>query len=439
MPTLLEALSDGSFDMQNKRDLSSDFAKNLTILRDQVVNDYVKHKIDLSKSISNLAKSKNLNDDQIKRVIEEVNNQVYLIEYSKLKEQPERHVTFDIATFPKVKSILDGTYKERESDLKIQKSASEYGSFEKVASDESLGDSRNMFNSYNVNSCVLKIEAGEDESKIYMQKIANTISDQYSVLEKISTELDRNLAIAGVALIKYTQLGYDANEIYNKACDKASLSDINSELIKHATEERLNDMRETCVIADDFNISLSRNHSNDNFGLGEYSLLKKANEESYEIPTIIADKVSLRNIDQLSDLFESIDKLAFEYSKKKEKYNDVLDKVASLGFDSVALDKFSKGFFSEVLNVANTEKIANDESLALRNASGILDNLLAKNKNKINDVENPKEGKNAIKENSFDYGKILNKAIKRTRSFGRKGNDINLVDSDRGFSSFNLQ
>lgn len=444
MPTLLEALSDGSFDMQNKRDSSSNFAKNLTSLRDQVVNDYTKHKIELNKSICNLAKSKNLNDDQIKRVIEEVNNQVYLIEYSKLKEQPERHVTFDIATFPKVKSMLDGTYKERESNLKMQKSASEYGTFEKVASDESLGDSRNMFNSYSVNKCVLKMEVEEDINKIYMQKIASDISNQYDTLEKLSSELDRKLGTVGAALIKYAQLGYDVNDIYNKVCDKANVSDINSQLIKHAAEERLNDMRETSIIADDFKLKLAREINNDSFGLGEYSLLKKANETNFELPTIIADKVSFKNMNELANAFAGIDKLAYEYSEKKEKYNNALDKVASLGLDAVALDKISKGFFSEVLNVANTEKVANDDSLALRNASKILDNILAKGnkdskakeqKDVLSQTKNTLDNK--IEEDTFQYNKIYNKATKRIRGF-RKPGAKNPVQN-KGYNSFNLQ
>ena len=54
MATLLDALKDCTYDLQNKRDVSGDFAKKLLSYRDKIVSDYLKYKITLNKAISEL-------------------------------------------------------------------------------------------------------------------------------------------------------------------------------------------------------------------------------------------------------------------------------------------------------------------------------------------------------------------------------------------------
>lgn len=439
MATLLEALSDGSFDMQNKRDLSSGFARELTSYRDKVVNDYVKHKIDLNKSIANLAKSKNFNDDQIQRVIEEVNNQVYLIEYSKLKEQPERNVTFDIAMLPKIKGIMDGSYKEKESNnsVNLQKTASECGSFEKIASDESQGDMRNFFNSYNVHSCSLRFETKEDESKIYLQKIAKSIVEEDEKLEKMAKEMDRGLNSLGMAMIKYTQLGLDTNSIFNEMGKEAGLSEKDMELVKIATESRLENLKETTPIPKEFKVELNiEKVANEDFSLGKFSMVKTASVSNRYVPTIIVDKVAIKGMDELVKLASDVSSAVNEYVSRKQNYELMLDKVASLDLGNNAIDKLAKGFFKDTLSVANTEKTALDESLALRNATKELDGILAKNKRKLNINPIPKiEDIDTQKKDNFSnmFNKATRKRNKPSFKFGQTNSQ------NKNYNSFNLQ
>lgn len=439
MATLLEALSDGSFDMQNKRDLSSGFARELTSYRDKVVNDYVKHNMDLNKSIANLAKSKNFNDDQIQRVIEEVNNQVYLIEYSKLKEQPERNVTFDIAMLPKIKSIMDGSYKEPENNngSNLQKTASECGSFEKIASDETQGDMRNLFNSYNVHSCSLRFETGEDESKIYLQKIAKNIVEEDARLEKMAKEMDNGLNSLGMAMIKYTQLGLDANSIFNQMGKEAGLSDRDMELIKIATETRLENLKQTTPMPEGFKVDLNiEKVANEDFSLGKFSMVKTASASNRYVPTIIVDKVSIKGMNELVKLASDVSGIVDEYVTRKQNYELMLDKVASLDLGNNAVDKLAKGFFEDTLSVANTEKVALDDSLALRNATKTLDGILAKNKRKLNINPIPKiEGVDS--ENKDNFTNMFNKATRKRKNNSSKFGQLNT--QDKNYNSFNLQ
>lgn len=440
MATLLEALSDGSFDMQNKRDLSSGFARELTSYRDKVVNDYVKHKIDLNKSIANLAKLKNFNDDQIQRVIEEVNNQVYLIEYSKLKEQPERNVNFDIAMLPKIKGIMDGSYKGSENNnngVNLQKTASECGSFEKIASDESQGDLRNLFNSYNVHSCSLRFETREDESKIHLQKIARSIVSEYDRIEKIAKEMDNGLNSLGMAMIKYTQLGLNTNQIFNQMGKEASLSNNDMELIKIATESRLENLKETTPIPQEFKVELNiEKEAEEDFSLGKFSMVKTASASNRCVPSIIVDKIAIRGIDELVKLASDVRDTVNEYVSRKHNYNLMLEKVASLNLEDNAIDKLAKGFFKDSLSVANTEKIALDDSLALRNAAKELDGILAKNKRKLNINPIPKiEGLDTQKQDNFSN--IFNKATKKRNKTSFKFGQTNT--QDKNYNSFNLQ
>lgn len=439
MATLLEALSDGSFDMQNKRDLSSGFARELTSYRDKVVNDYVKHNMDLNKSIANLAKSKNFNDDQIQRVIEEVNNQVYLIEYSKLKEQPERNVTFDIAMLPKIKSIMDGSYKEPENNngSNLQKTASECGSFEKIASDETQGDMRNLFNSYNVHSCSLRFETGEDESKIYLQKIAKNIVEEDARLEKMAKEMDNGLNSLGMAMIKYTQLGLDANSIFNQMGKEAGLSDRDMELVKIATETRLENLKQTTPMPEGFKVDLNiEKVANEDFSLGKFSMVKTASASNRYVPTIIVDKVSIKGMNELVKLASDVSGIVDEYVTRKQNYELMLDKVASLDLGNNAVDKLAKGFFEDTLSVANTEKVALDDSLALRNATKTLDGILAKNKRKLNINPIPKiEGVDS--ENKDNFTNMFNKATRKRKNNSSKFGQLNT--QDKNYNSFNLQ
>ena len=439
MATLLEALSDGSFDMQNKRDLSSGFARELTSYRDKVVNDYVKHNMDLNKSIANLAKSKNFNDDQIQRVIEEVNNQVYLIEYSKLKEQPERNVTFDIAMLPKIKSIMDGSYKEPENNngSSLQKTASECGSFEKIASDETQGDMRNLFNSYNVHSCSLRFETGEDESKIYLQKIAKNIVEEDARLEKMAKEMDNGLNSLGMAMIKYTQLGLDANSIFNQIGKEAGLSDRDMELVKIATETRLENLKQTTPMPEGFKVDLNiEKVANEDFSLGKFSMVKTASASNRYVPTIIVDKVSIKGMNELVKLASDVSGIVDEYVTRKQNYELMLDKVASLDLGNNAVDKLAKGFFEDTLSVANTEKVALDDSLALRNATKTLDGILAKNKRKLNINPIPKiEGVDS--ENKDNFTNMFNKATRKRKNNSSKFGQLNT--QDKNYNSFNLQ
>lgn len=439
MATLLEALSDGSFDMQNKRDLSSGFARELTSYRDKVVNDYVKHNMDLNKSIANLAKSKNFNDDQIQRVIEEVNNQVYLIEYSKLKEQPERNVTFDIAMLPKIKSIMDGSYKEPENNngSNLQKTASECGSFEKIASDETQGDMRNLFNSYNVHSCSLRFETGEDESKIYLQKIAKNIVEEDARLEKMAKEMDNGLNSLGMAMIKYTQLGLDTNSIFNQMGKEAGLSDRDMELIKIATETRLENLKQTTPMPEGLKVDLNiEKVANEDFSLGKFSMVKTASASNRYVPTIIVDKVSIKGMNELVKLASDVSGVIDEYVTRKQNYELMLDKVASLDLGNNAVDKLAKGFFEDTLSVANTEKVALDDSLALRNATKTLDGILAKNKRKLNINPIPKiEGVDS--ENKDNFTNMFNKATRKRKNNSSKFGQLNT--QDKNYNSFNLQ
>lgn len=446
MSTLLEALSDGSFDMQNKRDLSTGFARNLTSLRDQVVNDYVKHKIDLNKSIYNLAKSKKLNDDQIKRIVEEVNNQVYLIEYSKMKEQPERHVTFDIAMFPKIKKMIDGNFEENESNKNIQKSASELGSFEKVASDQTAGDSRNLFNSYNVNRCSLKFESSEREDKFHLRKIAENIVNEGNAIEKIAKELDRNLNTMGMAMVKYTQLGLDSNSIFNEMCKKASVDEMTVGLIKEATKTRLDNLKEISPLPTNFNIELNiEKKADEEFGLGKYSLSKIASRSNQSIPVIIADKVSIKGMKDLVGMSSEISKIANEYLNRKTRYDEVLEKVAGLDLGFNAIDKLAKGYFDETINV-NLEKVADDHSMALQNANKMLDGILAKSNSKakvnpIPQIDTVKPSDDMLSKNKIDetnkLNSMFNKATKRMRTSSAKNNSTQTLNNN--YSSFNLQ
>jgi hypothetical protein len=186
MSTLLDALKNGDFGIGGKiaSDFDDSFANKVPVYRDAVVNDYFRYNTDLNQSIAKIAVKDNLNDDQIQRIIEEVNNQVYLIKYNQMKSSPDREVEFNLASLPQIKDCFKST------DLISNKAAEQNSngeSIEKKAgwSDGGKEDKINFLNYNAYDTVSLSVEMC---SKEQIEKKANE-----KKMERLNKECSESL------------------------------------------------------------------------------------------------------------------------------------------------------------------------------------------------------------------------------------------------------
>lgn len=328
MPTLFEALSDGSYDLQNKRDLSSDFSRKLLVYRKEIVNNYTKAHTDLSKLIAQVAKKNNLNKDQISRIIEEVNNQVYLIEYDKLKNSVDKDVEFTIATLPSVLFFMKNTEKENKKPEKVAFSPENF-SFEKVAS---YAEPNPFSGAYGHKFGDLSV-AGPSKSEILLKKIANKITSDEDNLEKISTEINAKAVEISESLVQFEKMGYSANEILNTVAKDAGFDENEYNLIKAASEDRVAGLIENKVLPSNFKINFEMNFektaaTKTRLSLGKYSLAEKT--ASINLPRIcLSNNRPIRGYNDLLKIAEELHVLKDDFLKKNEELVSEKEKLAS--------------------------------------------------------------------------------------------------------------
>lgn len=397
MPGLYQSLVDGTFDMQNKRDLSTDFARELLNYRDEIVDKYLKHGISLNKSISDLAKSKHLTDDQIKRIVEECNNQIYLIKYSKLKSEPERNVNFEIASFKKIKG--DENKDSNNSDKEEKSAFSLSESLEKTASLQ-YKEPGDYYCDLSMPSPTLKAEKETGLNEIILNKMASDISEQNEYLNKISNELDNGLGKISNAIINLDKLGTDVSDLFYKMVSENSIFTDNQDIIKTAIEKTVDSYKENNMYPISKNIELKVvDFVPNEFGLGEYSLCKEAMED-ISIPAIAVEGEVIDSASQLSKLFSKVNGNIEEFRKisSELKEKESLLKEALPKFDYEALEKIAgnNNFFNALLGVTKKKTSQNlsnakKELEALRSVTKGLDKATQKvnrAQNRVNNIDN---------------------------------------------------
>lgn len=338
MATLFDALSDCSFDLQNKRDLSGDFSRKLIAYRDRIVSEYLKTGADLSELISGVSKKENLNDDQIQRIIEEVNNQIYLIKYDKLKGSNEREVDFDIASLAKVKGEIKSETKKEDSGDKVAFETDETF-FEKVASSE-VTDlfSRNLEYTFGD----LSLNSRNNIKDFYLKKVAENIKSREFEIEKIAQKVNHNISELAETFIHLERLNSNPSEIMSSLVKEAKVTDKCLDIIKESITDKIAGYVEKNYLPSTFIVNLDNLNLNktasEKFNLGSFSFNKTA---EINIPTIC-----LSTNKQISD-FNGILKIASELKEntedlknKNDEYIICREKLASLGIEKCLEDDF---------------------------------------------------------------------------------------------------
>ena len=336
MANMFEALSDGSLDLQNKRDLSTDFARNLVKYRDSVVSDYLKYKIDLNTAISKIAKKENLNDDQIHRIVEEVNNQVYLAEYSRLKGSTEREVNFNLASINKVKELCGGKSEKTEKEA----SSLEGSEMEKVASEENKYQ-MNIFNGPQFTYGSLAPNMKLSKEDFILNKIASKFKEKEEAMEKIAKNINLKGNILADTLVKLDRNGADSNAIFSKIARTLGLEDAEIDMVKEACVKRVEIMKENRMIPSnyEYNFELSTEKTaSEIFTLGKFSLNKTAGYEKVP-PTLAMNNTHIKTTADVEKIASEFHSLVSELKSERDAYTVIKEKCANSGVDIEELEK----------------------------------------------------------------------------------------------------
>ncbi|MEG0728214.1 MAG: hypothetical protein RR420_01190 [Anaerovoracaceae bacterium] len=387
--TLLRALSEGSYDLKSKPSFGSEFAKKVDFFRDSIVSEYMKSKINLNEAIAKLAKMHNLNADQIKRVIEEVNNQVYLVKYNEMKTSSDRDVAFDIASFPEVNRIISGIPKNTPASNSTQpeKVAYEGNEFiEKVASInlDDIKESEGIVNSFMNTDNLTRLSV---TTKSANEIMANQLSEEKmkadAMVDKIASLVAEDIEKIAEAFVSMQIKGMDIQDNFDSMCRAIDANADFKVMIKSACEHKsqtMFDSKETKILHK-VALDLSGKPEEQDFSLGKYSMIKTASERFKNWNINVGKNDFIKDLGDLVKRAQSVQEGIECIAQCKARSEHVDEKIASFcNIDDISKEAgFSAGMkaFGNAL-VGNNKKAANK---SLDAAKQTLDSVRFNNRN----------------------------------------------------------
>jgi hypothetical protein len=291
MSSLLKSLAGDTKKIEKISEDNGEFPIKLHSYKDKVVTDYTRYNVDLNVGIAKIASADDLNDNQIARVIEEVNNSVYLLKYAQLRHSPEREVIFDLAALPTVKDIINN------GEQKV-------ASTEKKANQDSL----NFLNYSSHEMGNLVPEKRKDIKEIVAEKLASESKaldiECKSSLDKVA----RSIYTVAEAFVKYDRSYMNAQDIFGTMCKEAQVTKGEQILYKKAIDQKVSQMKEAKLLPNDYALDLQlvdMNEKNE-FSLGNYSMMKTASHSKKETPIVTDNGTVIKNVQDLITMANDI-------------------------------------------------------------------------------------------------------------------------------------
>jgi len=300
-----------------------ELAEKIKLWSARIVSDAQKYKVDLNKAIAKIAQANNLNNEQIQRIIEKVNTDIYLIEYNRMKNQQERIVEFDLASITKIKDLIGN---QTRANVETPADPENKGEVAEMPKRASLNEPLNFLN-YSAYDSVGLAEDRRPTLRDIMtrqmtEKIAAMNVDYEQSLSKFSSHVDS----MAQALVKYAKLNLDVQHIFENMCKAANLKQSTQIIIKKAVQDHVKTQKEAKQLFPAFELDiaiidgLTKEAS---FNLGKHSLAKQATNSNQPLPQIVTDKTLIRDYTQLARLAAEIQQRQEQLQEKAEKKNKV--------------------------------------------------------------------------------------------------------------------
>ncbi|MDF2841705.1 MAG: hypothetical protein K0R00_131 [Herbinix sp.] len=420
MPSLLDALS-GGFSAPETKISTGDFAHKLGPYKDAVVNEYMKFHIDLNKAIAKIAKKDNLNSDQIQRIVEEVNNQVYLIKYNQMNNSPDRDVVFDLASLKQIKDELGEKNNVIGSKAEHQANLSDRNGLEKKASwDADNGDHLNMFNFVPYEFAPMSTDLERTKENIDLERTASALTSVDTEIQKCMDKVAENSHIIADALIQYSRHGVNTQEVFDQMCKMAQCNPKDQLLVKKTIEQKIGVMKEARELPQDYSLEIEFadiTKKASEFSLKQYSFMKEAaftTKSNQVLPVVVTNGVTIKDVSGLTEKMSNVSsnaqlaKIAMgkrsDFIKSAGLTEEQAEKLASAGKGFAAFGKALIGSTARNAkkNLDNASSVlsakVNDDRI--KGARSTLDNL-AKSKKNL-DIHPRMESANGMLSDAFD-------------------------------------
>ena len=326
MPSMLEMLEDQrevgtDVGVNSSTGEDMNFVGNLKRWTQKVINDYLKHGININKNIASIAQQNNLNNEQIQRIVEEVNTQVYLVEYGKTKNRTTRDVEFEIGNMQDIKNLL-GNDVRANLEAPHDPENPEEPTMKKKASLEDEGDKLNFLNYSPYDTFGLAEDKSISMEKIAKRELEGKVAQTTKEFNKVAMDFGTDIYCMADALIKFARLNEDHQSIFEKVAKESELKKSTQSLIKKAMAQKIEQLKKAKVVSPNFNCDLELVDGftkEAKLTLGKYSLIKEAGDNSSNkpLPTVITDKKLIKGYKDLINLASDIKKAQDEVIQKQ--------------------------------------------------------------------------------------------------------------------------
>lgn len=306
------------------------YMQKITRWKDIVIKKFYNNGIDLNKSIAEIASEEGLNQDQLSRLIEEVNCEVYLDEYNKTKNSSVRDVKFDIAKLTTIKDLMNP---EDAQDLESSQSKGKKpvkggkGMMKKAFEHSDGDDPLNVFNYTAFETCGLAPEADKDiDPRVFaLRKLAKQMVELDNEIEKTAKSLYEDYSDLANAFIKMAQQNEDIQGAFSTMCKEASFDYNYQTALLDLFNEKVANYKELGYIPKAMDITLDRVtdlEKEHDFSLGSMSLRKTAATQVMQ-----PNKGMIKDIKSLVQLANNIENKQNSLQQKQEKKNKVEAKL----------------------------------------------------------------------------------------------------------------
>ena len=283
MPTLAEVLINEAADLGkiNTMHQDSQFVAELPGMIQKVASDFMRYNTPLNQSIAKIAADNNYTDEQIQRICEESNNQVYMAKYAAFKGNPERDVRFDLASTAGVRSLMH----------------------EKTAMEKTASVRKSNFEYVDKNAFSLSAAAETPMHKIAANKASALINKLDKENRKYANSLTEDMTKIAQTLISQTLLGNDPQPIFTHMCKEAQWSDGMMDICREAVTHNVACMQNDGSVSSEFSIDLTNYKQGENFSVGSYGFQKEASFIEFS-PIVTRGGAHIGGIDELVKIAE---------------------------------------------------------------------------------------------------------------------------------------
>lgn len=270
---LIRSFGDG-FDKKAEQMLNSNFLANKDSWVKSATDDYVRYNVDPNQSLVKIATDYNLNDEQVKRLVEETNTSIYLRKYASLKGDNKRDIVFPLADFNKIRPGIEQV-----------KAATIYygaGTMEKAASvQKDTKSAVNCFNSYESYEPSLWDNIDKTAMEISRRTMLASIKEELKDRQDYEKSFLNKVATIGNALIYKARIGESPQALLDKIAADADFYGSYQVPVLRFVENYVALQKEASRLPDNFHVDLafSTKVEENPYSLGKHSLLEKAGSD----------------------------------------------------------------------------------------------------------------------------------------------------------------